>query len=72
MASGFFKRAMVYLGLVDDEYEDYEDYEPRVSVEPAPQLPGGARRRRRGRAHLRRWPRAPSGRMSRDESTARP
>lgn len=26
---GFFKRAMVYLGLVDDEYEDYEEYEPR-------------------------------------------
>ena len=32
--AGFFKRAMVYLGLVDDEYEDYEDYEPRVSVGP--------------------------------------
>ena len=30
MAAGFFKRAMVYLGLVDDEYEDYEDYEPRA------------------------------------------
>jgi len=29
MPAGFFKRAMVYLGLVDDEYEDYEDYEPR-------------------------------------------
>ena len=29
MAAGFFKRAMVYLGLVDDEYEDYEEYEPR-------------------------------------------
>ncbi len=34
MAAGFFKRAMVYLGLVDDEYEDYEEYEPRVSVGP--------------------------------------
>lgn len=32
MAAGFFKRAMVYLGLVDDDYEDYEDYEPRVAV----------------------------------------
>jgi len=32
MAAGFFKRAMVYLGLVDDEYEDYEDYEPRAPV----------------------------------------
>ncbi|HUY63172.1 MAG TPA: cell division protein SepF [Acidimicrobiales bacterium] len=40
MASGFFKRTMVYLGLVDDDYEDYEDYEPargipRVSARPA-------------------------------------
>ena len=32
MASGFFKRAMVYLGLVDDEYDNYDDYEPRTSV----------------------------------------
>ncbi len=29
MAASFFKRAMVYLGLVDDEYDDYDDYEPR-------------------------------------------
>ena len=29
MAPGIFKKTMVYLGLVDDEYEDYEDYEPR-------------------------------------------
>lgn len=36
MAAGFFKRAMVYLGLVDDEYEDYEDYEPRVAVAQRP------------------------------------
>lgn len=34
MASGFFKRAMVYLGLVDDEYEDYEEYEPTRAVTP--------------------------------------
>jgi cell division inhibitor SepF len=32
MASGFFKRAMVYLGLVDDDYDDYDAYEPRASV----------------------------------------
>jgi len=32
MASGFFKRAMVYLGLVDDEYEEYDEYEPRGST----------------------------------------
>lgn len=34
MASGFFKRAMVYLGLVDDDYEDYEEYEPTRAVTP--------------------------------------
>ncbi len=34
MPPGFFKRAMVYLGLVDDEYDDYEDYEPRVAGGP--------------------------------------
>lgn len=34
MPAGFFKRAMVYLGLVDDEYEDYEDYEPRAMQGP--------------------------------------
>lgn len=33
MAS-FVRRAMVYLGLVDDEYEDY-DYEPEPQVAPA-------------------------------------
>jgi cell division inhibitor SepF len=32
MASKMVRRAMVYLGLVDDEYEDYEAYE-----EPQPQ-----------------------------------
>ena len=32
MASGFFKRAMVYLGLVDDEYDDFDEYEPRAAV----------------------------------------
>ena len=32
MASGMVRRAMVYLGLVDDDYEDYEAYE-----EPLPQ-----------------------------------
>ena len=38
MAAGFFKRAMVYLGLVDDEYEDYEDYEPQPRVSVGPRL----------------------------------
>ena len=27
MAQGFLKRAMVYLGLVDDEYDEYEEYD---------------------------------------------
>ena len=36
MASGIVRRAMVYLGLVDDDYEDYEAYE-----EPMPA--GGGR-----------------------------
>ena len=34
MAS-FVRRAMVYLGLVDDEYEEYEAYEEQVAA-PAP------------------------------------
>ena len=32
--AGFFKRAMVYLGLVDDEYEEYEEYDPRSPSGP--------------------------------------
>ncbi len=32
MASGFFKRAMAYLGLVDDDYDEYEDYDPAHSL----------------------------------------
>ena len=32
MASGIMRKAMVYLGLTDDEFEDYDDYE----VAPAP------------------------------------
>ncbi|MGH9121595.1 MAG: cell division protein SepF [Acidimicrobiales bacterium] len=34
MASGIVRRAMVYLGLTDDDYDDYEPYD-----EPAPQHP---------------------------------
>jgi cell division inhibitor SepF len=29
MAASFMKRTMAYLGLVDDEYDDYDEYEPR-------------------------------------------
>jgi cell division inhibitor SepF len=43
----FFRRAMVYLGLVDDEYDDYEPYDDTQPVAPArptavrQQAPGG-------------------------------
>ena len=40
MASGFFKRAMVYLGLVDDEYDEYEEYEPARPVGQRPEPAG--------------------------------
>ena len=33
MPASFMKKTMAYLGLVDDEYDDYGDYEPRS---PAP------------------------------------
>lgn len=29
MANSFLKRTMVYLGLLDDEYEEYDEYEDR-------------------------------------------
>ena len=32
MASGVMRRAMVYLGLVDDDYDDYEAYEEPQAV----------------------------------------
>ena len=35
MAS-FVRRAMVYLGLVDDEYEEYDHYEEQAAVAAAP------------------------------------
>ena len=37
MATGILKRTMVYLGLVDDDYEsEYEDYEPTRAVSTRP------------------------------------
>ena len=30
MAPSFLKKTMVYLGLVDDEYEDYDDFDDRA------------------------------------------
>ena len=30
MANSFLKKTMVYLGLLDDEYDDYDDYEDRA------------------------------------------
>ena len=40
MAAGIFRKTMVYLGLVDDEYEDFDDYEPRVAVRSSSRLNG--------------------------------
>ena len=33
---GIFKKTMAYLGLVEDEYDDYGDYEPRMQVPAGP------------------------------------
>lgn len=38
MAS-FVRRAMVYLGLVDDEYEEYDGYEEPAAAAPPPAAP---------------------------------
>ena len=48
MASGIVRKAMVYLGLTDDEYEDYDAYEDggagasRRYAEPAALSAGSA------------------------------
>jgi cell division inhibitor SepF len=34
--AGAFHRVMVYLGLVDDDYDDYDAYEDQPQVAPAP------------------------------------
>jgi cell division inhibitor SepF len=34
MASGIVRRAMVYLGLTDDDYEDYDAYEEAPAPQP--------------------------------------
>jgi cell division inhibitor SepF len=40
----WYRRTMVYLGLVDDDYEDYEDYEePTVAPAPAAAPPAAPR-----------------------------
>ncbi len=43
MASGIVRKAMVYLGLTDDEYEDYEGYDDGGSA-TAPALSGAGRK----------------------------
>src|SRR5689334_6907420 len=40
--AGAFRRVMVYLGLVDDEYDDYGDYEDPQPVAPTRQAPRSA------------------------------
>src|SRR5438067_13477154 len=37
--AGAFHRVMVYLGLVDDDYDDYEGYEDQQPVAPSRQAP---------------------------------
>ena len=37
--AGAFHRVMVYLGLVDDDYDDYEAYEDQQPVAPTRQAP---------------------------------
>lgn len=39
--AGLLRRTMVYLGLVDDEYDDFEPYEEQQPVAPAPQTRQG-------------------------------
>ena len=52
MPASFMKKTMAYLGLVDDDYDDFDDYEPRSSSTPArgrtdgPAVGRGDRRRR--------------------------
>ncbi len=43
MASGIVRKAMVYLGLTDDEYEEYDPYEeaPPLASQTAPRRTGG-------------------------------
>ncbi|MBO0732323.1 MAG: cell division protein SepF [Acidimicrobiaceae bacterium] len=36
MASGIVRKAMVYLGLTDDEYEEYDPYEDAAALAPQP------------------------------------
>ncbi len=44
MSPSFMKKTMVYLGLLDDEYDEYDDLEDRA--------PAGSRRPRpRGSSH---------------------
>lgn len=38
--AGFFKKTLAYLGLVEDEYDDYGDYEPRAAA-PGPMADRG-------------------------------
>lgn len=39
MASGMLRKAMVYLGLTDDEFEDYEYEEPAQAAGPSRRYP---------------------------------
>ncbi|MDQ1437573.1 MAG: cell division inhibitor SepF [Acidimicrobiaceae bacterium] len=41
--AGLLRRTMVYLGLVDDEYDDYEPYDEPQPVAPQPRQGAGGR-----------------------------
>ena len=46
MAPSFMKKTMVYLGLLDDEYDEYDNLEDRaraVSPRPPGLIPGAKR-----------------------------
>lgn len=67
---GFFKKTMAYLGLVEDDYDDYGDYEPRA------QSPGPVGSRLAEVEEPAPAPMAPTGgtirTLARDEAPPRP
>src|SRR2546425_12190892 len=81
MATGLVHRAMIYLGLVDDDYEDYEVYEevPPPQQRPAPRamyaetdLPGGGVRTLQREMMLRDDPTGGQGAISPRPAVVRP
>ena len=65
----FFRRAMTYLGLVDDDYDDYEVYEETPPVRPRPVQPSEPEPTVSG---IRTFPREPAPEPSGITMTPRP